>query len=193
MNKNAAIKIPEALFYPLAGFILASITWSAIKHSAVTGDYILSVILMGMMFFIVGQFFVDRWRPEYGDKDFHPRKLWKMPLATTCGGLWLRVAFNTALGMVVYTALAAALVLATTAQPEFMALLGTLLVLRIPHLYWSMRGRYEWTQITDASDTTSAVLHYIGGSSMRSRAFWLTPTLMSAAGGALAAAGTLLN
>ncbi len=183
----------KLLFYPLAGLILASITWSAIKHSAVTDDPILALALLGMMFFIVGQFFVDRWRPEYGDKDFHPSKLWKMPRATTRGGLWLRVAFTTALGLIVYAALAAALVLATTTQPAFMVLLGMLFVLRIPHLYWSMRGRYELTQITDKSGTTRSVLHYTSGSSMRSRAFWLTPTLMSVAGVALAAAGVLLN
>ena len=47
-------------FYVIAGTILASITWSTIGHWAVTGDYILSAILLGMMFFIIGQFFVDR-------------------------------------------------------------------------------------------------------------------------------------
>jgi hypothetical protein len=40
-------------FYLIAGIILASISWSTIEHSAVTGDYVLSVILLGMMFFIV--------------------------------------------------------------------------------------------------------------------------------------------
>lgn len=126
-------------------------------------------------------------------KDFHPSKLWKMPRATANGGLWLRVGFSTMPGLFVYAALAAALVLATTVQPMFMVLLGMLLVLRIPHLYWSMRGRYELTQITDKSGITRSVLHYTSGSSMRSHAFWLTPTLVSAAGGALPAAGVLLN
>lgn len=193
LRNNTAIEIPKILFYLCAGFVLASITWSAINHSAVTGDYALSVILLGMMFFVVGQFLVDRWRPEYGGKDFHPSKLWKMPRMTTRGGLWLRVGFRTMIGAAVFAALATVLVLTTTAQPAFLVLLGMLLVLRIPHLYWSMRGRYELTQITDKSGTTRSVLHYTSGSSMRSRAFWLTPTLMSAAGVALAAAGVLLN
>lgn len=56
------------LFYQFTGFNLASITLGAIKHSAVTRDYILSVILLGMMFFVVGEFFVDPWRSEYGDE-----------------------------------------------------------------------------------------------------------------------------
>jgi len=193
LRNNTAMEMRKILFYLWAGFILASITWSAIKHSAVTDDPILALALLGMMFFIIGKFFVDRWRPEYGEKDFHPGKLWKMPRATTHGGLWLRVAFSTVLGLIVYAALTSALVLTTTAQPAFMVLLGMLLVLRIPHLYWSMRGRYELTQITDKSGTTRSVLHYTSGSSMRSRSFWLTPTLMSAAGVALAAAGVLLN
>ena len=84
----------------MTGVLLSSITWSAINHSAVTGDYALSVVLLGMMFFIVGQFFVDRWRPEYGEKDFHPGKLWKMPRTTTRGGLWRQAAFSTAVGAV---------------------------------------------------------------------------------------------
>ena len=82
-------------FYMIAGTVLASVTWSTIEHSAVTGDYILSVILLPMMFFVVGQFFVDRWRPEYGPGDFHPTRLWKTPRDTTRSGLWLRVGFKT--------------------------------------------------------------------------------------------------
>ena len=39
----------RTLFYLVSGSVLASITWSTIEHSAVTGDYILSVILLGMM------------------------------------------------------------------------------------------------------------------------------------------------
>ena len=133
----------RTLFYLAAGSILASITWSAIEHSAVTGDYILSVILLGMMFFIIGQFFVDRWRPEYGPGDFHPTRLWKMPRETTRSGLWLRVGFKTLVGIAIFSGLAVPLVLLTTARPAFMVLLGALFLLRIPHLYWSMRSRYE--------------------------------------------------
>ena len=173
-------------FYLAAGVMLSAITWSTLSHSAVTGDYILSVILLGMMFFIVGQFFVDRLRPEYGAKDFHPRKLWKMPRSTTHGGLWLRVAFNTAVGMIVYAALAAALVIATTAQPAFMALLGALFLLRIPHLYWTMRGYYEQTG-------SQTALRYAGGSQMNRNARWLIPMSMGGAGAGIAAVVILLG
>ena len=192
-TRNAMIEIPRNLFYLFAGFILATITWSAIKHSAVTDDPVLAIALLAMMFFIVGKFFVDRWRPEYSDKDFHPNKIWKMPYTTTRNGLWLRVGFNTLMGVTVYTALSTLLILTTTAQPEFMVLLGVLLILRIPHLYWSMRGRYERIDAEDASVATSAILRYRGGSEMHRRAFLLTPTLMSTAGVALAAVGVLLN
>ena len=82
-------------FYLVAGVLLSSITWSTLSHSAVTGDYVISVILLAMMFFIVGKFLVDRWQPEHGPEDFHPRKLWKMPPETTIAGLWSRVAFST--------------------------------------------------------------------------------------------------
>ena len=192
MRNRSAIEIPKILFYLFAGFILASITWSAIKHSLVTDDPVLAIALLGMMFFIVGKFFVDRWRPEYGDKDFHSRKLWKMPYATTKSGLWLRVGFRTMISAAVYAALATVLVLTTTAQPAFMALLGVLLVLRIPHLYWSMRSRYEKTESTNATVGNHAGLRYKGGSDLHRRALWLTPTLMCAVGVVLAVAGVLL-
>lgn len=175
-------------FYLVAGTILASITWSTIEHSAVTGDYILSVILLGMMFFIVGQFFVDRWRPEYGPGDFHSTKLWKMPRDTTRSGLWLRVGFRTLVSVAIFSALAVILVLMTTARPAFMVLLGALFVLRIPHLYWSMRSRYE-----EARDGEGIELRYQGGSALSRRTIWLTPTLMAGAGALLATLGALFS
>lgn len=178
----------RTLFYLIAGTILASITWSTVEHSAVTGDYILSVILLGMMFFIIGQFFVDRWRPEYSDGDFHPTKLWKTPRETTRSDLWLRVGFRTLAGVAIFSALAALLVLLTTARPAFMVLLGALFVLRIPHLYWSMRSRYE-----EARDGEGVELRYRGGSALNRRAIWLTPTLMAGMGAVLATFGALLS
>ena len=169
-------------FYVIAGTILASITWSAVEHSQVTGDYILSVILLGMMFFIVGQFFVDRWRPEYGSGDFHATRLWK----TTRRGLWLRVGFRTLVWLAAFSAAAAILVLTTTARPAFMALLGSLFALRVPHLYWSMRGRYEEAE-------NGSELRYAGGSALNRRTTWLTPALMAGAGAALATLGAMLG
>lgn len=174
-------------FYLVAGVILSAITWSTLSHSAVTGDYALSVTLLGMMFFIVGQFFVDRLRPEYGDKDFHPAKLWKMPRATTRGGLWLRVAFSAAVGLAVYAVLAALLALTTTAQPAFLVLLGALFLLRIPHLYWHMRGYYEQGM------GSQTVLRYAGGSRMNRNARWLIPMSMGGAGAGIAAVTILLG
>ena len=178
----------RTLFYLAAGSILASITWSTIEHSAVTGDYLLSVILLGMMFFIIGQFFVDRWRPEYGPGDFHPTKLWKMPRETSRSGLWLRVGFRTLTGVAIFSGLATLLVLLTTARPAFMVLLGALFLLRIPHLYWSMRSRYE-----EARDAEGAELRYRGGSALSRSTIWLTPTLMAGAGAVLATLGALLS
>lgn len=70
-------------FYLVTGILLSSITWSALAHSAVTGDYALSVILLGMMFYVAGQFFIDRWQPMHDPQDFHPTNLWKIPRATT--------------------------------------------------------------------------------------------------------------
>ena len=174
----------RTLFYLVAGTILASITWSTLEHSAVTGDYILSVILLGMMFFIIGQFFVDRWRPEYGPGDFHPTRLWKTPCETTRSGLWLRVGFRTLVGIAVFSALAVILVSLTTGRPAFMVLLGALFLLRIPHLYWSMRSRY---------DEDGAALRYRGGSELSRSTIWLTPTLMAGAGAVLATLGALLS
>ncbi len=178
----------RTLFYLIAGTILASITWSTIEHSAVTGDYILSVILLGMMFFIVGQFFVDRWRPECGPGDFHPTRLWKTPRETSRSGLWLRVGFRTLMGIAIFSGLAVLLVLTTTARPAFMVLLGALFALRVPHLYWSMRSRYE-----EARDGESAELRYRGGSALNRRTIWLTPTLMAGTGAVLATLGALLS
>ena len=143
----------------VTGVILSAITWGTLSHSAVTGDYALSVILLAMMFFIVGKFFVDRWQPEHGQQDFHDTKLWKIPYSTTRGGLWLRVGFSTAAHIAVYALLASALVLATTARFPFMILLGGLFVLRISHLYWTMRGYYE----AASRDGDDRQLRYKGG------------------------------
>ena len=180
-------------FYVMVGTILAAISWSSIKHSIVTRDYILGIIVMGMMFFIIGKFFVDRWRPVLGSKDFHPSRPWKIPYMTTPGGIWLRVGFITVVSICVFAVLASILVLGTTAQTPFMALLGSLLVLRIPHLYWSMRGRYEVMQTENAVGTIQSVLRYRGGSELHGRAFWLIPTLMAVLGALVATVGVLLH
>ena len=174
-------------FYLVTGVLLASISWSTISHSAVTGDYLLSFILLGMMFYVVGQFFVDRLRPEVALKDFHANRLWKTPYTTTMVGLWLRVGFNTLLNLATYTVLAFALVLLTTARPAFMVMLGTLFVIRIPHLYWSMRGRYE--SVADSEDISRNVLQYRGGSRVDQKTRWIVPMGMAGLGSGIAAIG----
>ena len=178
-------------FYLITGVLLSSITWSTLSHSAVTGDYLLSVILLGMMFYVAGTFFVDRWRPEVGRQDFHATKPWKIPNKTTRSGLWLRVAFSTAANIAAYTLLASLLVLTTTARPAFLVLLGALFLLRIPHLYWSMRGRYELVNSVDEVGTSQAILRFSGGSQMNRRARWLVPVGMACAGAGIAAIGFL--
>ena len=172
---------------------MSSISWSTISHSQLTGDYVLSFILLGMMFYVFGQFFVDRWRPEDGPRDIHATKLWKVPQTTTPGGLWLRVGFNTLVSIGVYSALAFLLVLATSAQPAFMVLLGTLFLLRMPHLYWSMRGRYERVLVPNSMNASRNVLTYRGGSQMDRRARWLVPMGMAVLGALFAGAGMFLT
>ncbi len=49
----------KMVYYAIAGVLLSSISWSTISHSAVTGDYLLSFILVGMMFYVVG----NCWHP----------------------------------------------------------------------------------------------------------------------------------
>ena len=183
----------KASFYVIAGTILAAISWSSVEHSVVTGDYVLAVIVMGMMFFIVGKFFVDRWRPAHGPKDFHPSRLWKIPYTTTRAGLWIRVGFSTVVSASIFAAVASALVLSTTAQSPFMVLMGLLLVLRIPHLYWSMRGRYEVIPAEVPDGTVQPALRYKGRSELHGIAFWLIPALMASAGALLAIVGLLLH
>ena len=180
-------------FYLITGVLLSSITWSALSHSAVTGDYLLAIILLGMMFYVAGKFFVDRWRPADGDQDFHATKLWKIPNETTRGGLWLRVAFSTAANIAVYTLLASLLVMTTTARPAFMVLLGALFLLRMPHLYWSMRGRYKQVRPFDGVGAPQPTLGYAGGSQMDRRARWLVPMGMACAGAGIAAIGFLAD
>ena len=192
MNRIETSGLFSLFFYVAAGFILAVISWSAIKHYAVSHDPILAIALMGMMFFIVGNFFVDRWRPELGDKHFHPSKPWKMPYLTTSNGLWWRVGFKTIACLIVHAILATLLLLTTTAEPEFMVLLGSFFIVRIPHLYWSMRGRYEPVENIDGTGVTRHELQYRGGSGLDRRTFWLFPTLMSFAGVVLAFVGVLL-
>ena len=161
------------IFYLTAGFLLALISWSAINHSSVTSEPILAIALMGMVFFIIGNFFVDRWRPELRERHFHPSKPWKMPNLTTSNGLWLRVGFKTIEGISVHASMATLPLLTTTAEPEFMVLLGSLFIVRIPHLYWSMRGRYESVEIVDGKGVTRHELQYRGGSGMDSRTLYL--------------------
>ena len=183
----------KMIFYAITGMLLSSITWSTISHSAVTGDYVLSFILLGMMFYVVGQFCVDRWRPEDGPQDFHPSKLWKIPQTTTLGGLWLRVGFLTILSTGAYAILAWVLVLTTTARPAFMMLLGVLFLLRMPHLYWGMRGRYEQVTVTDSMNSSRHVLMYRGGSQMDRKARWLIPMGMAGVGSVLAGVGMIVS
>lgn len=145
---------------------MAGISWSTISHSNVTGDYVLAIILLGAMFFIVGMFIVDRCQPELSERDFHPTKLWKTPYVTTRRGLWKRVAFITLFSLALYGILGFALVLTTTARPPFLMMLGTLFLLRVPHLYWSMRGRYAMVGEESGSDYTPGSLVYLGQSNV---------------------------
>ncbi len=180
-------------FYLVAGVLLSSITWSTLSHSAVTDDYVLSVILLGMMFYVAGKFFVDRWRPDDREQDFHATKLWKFPYETTRNGLWRRVAFSTAANLAVFSILASLLVLATTAHPAFMVLLGTLFLLRIPHLYWSMRVRYEPVYSVDADSVPAATLRYAGGARIPRRVRWLFPIGMAGVGTTVAVIATMIG
>ena len=68
--------------------------------------------------------------------------------------------------MATHTLLASLLVLTTTARPAFLVLLGSLFLLRIPHLYWSMRGRYERVNSVDGVGASQTILRYAGGSQM---------------------------
>ena len=52
----------KMIFYLTTGVILASISWSTISHSKVTGDYVLEIILLGAMFFIVAMYAVSGHR-----------------------------------------------------------------------------------------------------------------------------------
>ena len=162
-------------FYLIAGSILASISWGSIEHSVVTGDHVLAVFVMGMMFFIVGKFFVDRWRPVYGPDAFHPDRIWKIPQTATCRQLWYRVGFSTFVGTTAFTVIASVLVLTTTAEPPFMILLGLLLALRVPYLYWSMRSRYGVIPIEAQKGVAKPVLQYKGGAGLHGVTFWLVP------------------
>ena len=181
------------IFYAITGVLLSFITWGTLSHSAVTGDYALSFILLAMMFYVAGQFCVDRWRPEAGPRDFHPTKLWKVPQTTTSTGLWKRVGFNTLGNLAIYAVLSSLLVLTTTAQSAFMVLLGSLFLLRIPYLYWSMRGHYEEVAVEGKASCSKGVLQYRGGSWVDRRARWLLPLGMVAVGASLATAGALMN
>ena len=172
---------------------MASISWSSIEHSVETGDYVLAVVLLSMIFYIIGQFFVDRWRPEHNSRVFHPTRPWKLPYTTTPRGLWLRVGYRMLIASAIYSGLASVLVIGTTAEPEFMVLLGSLLLLRIPHLYWSMRGRYEIRPAENAARSAQTMLRYRGGSDLHGRAFWLIPTLLAAVGAFIATVGVLLH
>ena len=96
-------------FYMVAGILLASITWSSIEHSVVSGDDTLGIVVMGLMFFIIGKFFVDRWRPVYGADAFHPDRLWKIPQMATRRELWYRVGFSTFVGATTFTSTASVL------------------------------------------------------------------------------------
>ena len=180
--------ILKTTFCATTGVLLAFITWSAISDSAVTGGYILSIILLFMMFFVIGQFFVDRWRPKLNPTDFHPSKPWKTPSETTHLGLWVRVGFITLTSVAVYTALAFLLVMTTTARPAFMLLLGTLFLPRIPHLYWRPRGQYE-----SAPDVHGRRLKYRRSSEIDRRARWLAPIAMAGVGAVIASIGMALS
>ncbi len=170
-------------FYLASGSVLAIITWGAISHSAVTGDHILSVILLGMMFFIIGQFFVDRWQPRHSARDFHPSKLWKVPQTTTRVGLAIRVGFTTIVHIGLFFILSSILVLTTTARFPFMILLGSLFILRVPHLYWTMRSYYEPVYVGGSAEPSRLLLRYRGGAVLSRRTRWLVPSAMAGVGG----------
>ena len=180
------------VYYAATGVILSSISWGTISYSAITGDYLLSLILVGMMFYVVGNFFVDRWGLAGGPHDLHSTRLWKLPQTATPGDLWLRVVFNTLVGIVGYSALATIVVLVTTAHPAFMALLGALFLLRMPHLYWSMHGRYDRVPATHTVGDSRSVLEYRGGFRVDPRVRWIIPMGMAIVGAILAGAGMLL-
>ena len=183
----------KMIFYMTTGVIMASISWSTISHASVTGDYILAIILLGAMFFIVGMFIVDRCQPELSERDFHPTKPWKTPYVTTRRGLWTRVAFITLLSIALYGILGFALVWTTTARPPFLIMLGTLFLLRVPHLYWSMRGRYEMVSEESVHSYARGSLVYLGQSNVGRLVKLVGPSAMAVFGAVLAGFGFILT
>ncbi len=73
-----------------------------------------------------------------------------------------------------------------------MALLGTLFLLRISHLYWSLRGRYEQTDADEAS-VSEYPLRYAGGAKINRRARWLVPVSMAGMGAGIAAVAIVVG
>lgn len=183
----------KMIFYMTTGVIMASISWSTISHSRVTGDYVLAIILLGAMFFIVGMFIVDRCQPKLSERDFHPTKPWKTPYVTTRRGLWKRVAFITLSSMALYGILGLALLWTTTAQLPFLIMLGTLFLLRVPHLYWSMRGRYEMLGEESDYSYTPGSLVYLEQSNVGRFVKLVGPSAMAVFGAGLAGFGFILN
>lgn len=183
----------KMIFYLTTGVILASISWSTISHSRVTGDYVLAIILLGAMFFIVGMFIVDRCRPELSHRDLHPSKLWKMPYVTTSRGIWVRVSFITLMSLALYSILGSVLVWTTTARPPFLIMLGALFLLRVPYLYWSMRGRYALASGASGANRPIESLVYRGEASVNRLVKVLGPTVMAVFGAVLAGFGFLIS
>jgi hypothetical protein len=181
------------MFYMTTGVIMASISWSTISHARVTGDYVLAIILLSAMFFIVGMFIVDRCQPELSERDFHPTKPWKTPYVTSRLGLWRRVSFITLLSIVLYGILALVLVWTTTARSPFLIMLGTLFLLRVPHLYWSMRGRYERMNEESGHNYVPGSLVYMEQSNVGRFVKVIGPVAMAVFGAALAGFGIIFT
>ena len=72
-------------------------------------------------------------------------------------------------------------------------MLETLFLLRVPHLYWSMRGRYEMVGEESGGDYAPGSLVYLGQSNVGRLVKLVGPSAMAVFGAGLAGFGFILT
>ena len=96
--------------------------------------------------------------------------------------IWVRVSFITLMSLALYSILGSVLVWTTTARPPFLIMLGALFLLRVPYLYWSMRGRYALASGASGANRPIESLVYRGEASVNRLVKVLGPTVMAVFG-----------
>ena len=166
------------VLYLASGLLLTYFLWSVASQLLDQGDYIGTVLVLGVAFVAVAVTYLHRRRPLDKFQFFHP---FKVPETTTTRHLWLIAGFDTMAVLAMFSVFVIPMIITYGTGAVFIAaIVGAMMLATLPNGYRYMRRLYDPLQIGEASDRHLTLLRYRGYSESRFREMLLAGVPTSA-------------